>query len=210
MAEVKKTKWYRKWKVWAGVFGALFIIGLFTPDNEAIETIEADIVAVSDEQKADEKAKKKAEELKKAQEDAEIEAEVMEAVKKKEAAKDKSKEKAKEEESEKATVSREEVNSALYGIAEASEGTLSNVYVTPYAPEGILTQISVDVSDAWYYTQEFEKERFAEVVYDAIKAKLVEVGAIENYDETIIVTLYDGHGKELAKSKMLGGFKIKR
>lgn len=199
MTEVKKKKWYRKWKVWAGVFVALAILGLFTPDEEVVETFEAEKVTVSDEKKAADKATKKEEDAKKK---AQQEAEKAEAAKVAEAKK--------KEESENAEARRAEVNAALFKIAEVSEGTLSNVYVTPYAPEGILTQISVDVSDAWYHSQEFEKERFAETVYDAIKATLVEVGAIENRDETIIVTLYDAHGKELAKSKMLGGFKIKR
>lgn len=188
MTEVKKKKWYRNWKVWAGIFGALFIIGLFTPDEEVAEPDEAEKVTATAEDKAAEKIEKEeAVAKKKAQQEAE-----------------------KAEATRVAEARRAEVNAALFKIAEVSEGTLSNVYVTPYAPEGILTQISADVSDAWYHSQDFEKERFAEVVYGAIKATLVEVGAIENRDETIIVTLYDGHGKELAKSKMFGGFKIKR
>lgn len=197
MSENKNTikkPFYKRWKFWAITFVVLFIIGSFTPEevDEAgaskAEELSAEEVAKKEE------AQERYEEMKKARGETE---------------KKKAEEK-KKEESENAALNREEVNAALSQIADASEGTVLNVYINPYASEGTFSQIHAEVSDAWYHSQEFEKERFAETVYDAIKATLVAEGAISDYDEPIIITLYDGHEKELAKSKLMGGFKIKR
>lgn len=88
------------------------------------------------------------------------------------------------------------------------------------ASNGIIVQISpsdisgwkipyVYVSDAWYYSAEHEKERFAEQVAATIQNILHNTNMVDS-DSSVSVYFYDTYGKELASPKMLGGYKIKR
>lgn len=97
--------------------------------------------------------------------------------------------------------------SALEELVAASEGVI--VDVQPYMPEEGWKIVKVIVSDAWYYSQEYEKERFAEQVAGAVTNVIKNAGIVEK-DAHVSVYFYDTYGKELASPKLLGGYKIKR
>lgn len=69
--------------------------------------------------------------------------------------------------------------------------------------------IDVVVPDSWYYIEEYQKERYCTNVGDYIKSALVSCGIAEN-EGGCSVYFFDVAGVEVAKSKMLGGYKIKK
>ncbi|HHX50825.1 MAG TPA: hypothetical protein GX711_05245 [Clostridia bacterium] len=89
-------------------------------------------------------------------------------------------------------------------VIEASDGILLGIRPSQGNNWGV---VYVTVSDAWYYSADHEKERFAEqvggtianIVLNAQKAK----GVVDVYFD-------DAYGKRLASPKMLGGYKIER
>lgn len=68
--------------------------------------------------------------------------------------------------------------------------------------------IDVVVPDAWYYLEEFQKERYCSNVGDYIKSALITGGVAEN-EAGCSVHFFDVAGEEVASSKMFGGYKIK-
>lgn len=68
--------------------------------------------------------------------------------------------------------------------------------------------IDVVVPDAWYYLEEFQKERYCSNVGDYIKSALIMGGIAEN-EAGCSVHFFDVAGKEVASSGMLGGYKLK-
>ncbi len=69
--------------------------------------------------------------------------------------------------------------------------------------------IYVTVSDSWYLSPDYEKERFAETVSSTIETIVKNAGKIDK-DSYVSVYFYDTYGKELASPKLFGGYKIKR
>lgn len=69
--------------------------------------------------------------------------------------------------------------------------------------------IDVVVPDAWYYLEEFQKERYCSNVGDYIKSALITGGVAEN-EAGCSVHFFDVAGEEVASSKMFGGNKIKK
>ncbi|OIJ12699.1 hypothetical protein BKP37_12935 [Anaerobacillus alkalilacustris] len=67
--------------------------------------------------------------------------------------------------------------------------------------------VDVVISDAWYHSQEYEKERFAEQVGNAIENIVLNSGKATG---TVSVYFKDEYGKEVATPKILGGYNIKR
>lgn len=68
--------------------------------------------------------------------------------------------------------------------------------------------IDVVVPDAWYYLEEFQKERYCSNVGDYVKSALITGGVAEN-EAGCSVNFFDVAGEEVASSKMFGGYKIK-
>ena len=68
--------------------------------------------------------------------------------------------------------------------------------------------MTVVISDAWYNTPEHEKERYAESAINAVKSAVYNSG-LQEHGSTIIVSLQDDFGKEIAKQGLTGKIKIK-
>lgn len=96
---------------------------------------------------------------------------------------------------------------AINELIESSNGVI--VKIQPYFDAGDWSSAVVTVDDAWYNSQEHEKERFAESVAETVRNVIVNTGKASN-DKTIPVYFYDTYQKELASPKMMGGYKIKR
>lgn len=96
---------------------------------------------------------------------------------------------------------------ALNELIEISDGVI--VKIQPHFKDGDWSSVAVTVSDAWYYSAEYEKERFAEQVGTMVEA-IVKNAAKVSSDKYVSVYFYDTYGKELASPKVFGGYKIKR
>lgn len=96
---------------------------------------------------------------------------------------------------------------AMNELINTSNGVIVNIQ--PHFKDGDWSSVAVIVSDAWYYSQDYEKERFAENVGGAIQTIVTSAGKVGS-DDLVTVYFYDTHGKELASPKLLGGYKIKR
>ncbi|WP_031513105.1 hypothetical protein [Desulfofalx alkaliphila] len=96
---------------------------------------------------------------------------------------------------------------AMNELIKSSNGVVVNIQ--PHFKDGDWSSVAVTVSDAWYFSQEYEKERFAEQVGGTIETIVKSAGVVSS-DELVTVYFYDVHGKELASPKLLGGYKIKR
>lgn len=109
----------------------------------------------------------------------------------------------------------ETVKAKLYELFVAAMNELINtsngviVNIQPHFQDGDWSSVAVTVSDAWYFSQDYEKERFAEQVGGAIQKIVTSAGRVKSGD-LVSVYFYDAYGKELASPKLLGGYKIKR
>ena len=96
---------------------------------------------------------------------------------------------------------------SLLGNPDYEDGVVS---IEPRTIDGEVFSwsiIDVVVPDAWYYIEEYQKERYCTNVGDYIKSVLVSCGISEN-EAGCSVHFFDADGVEVAKSKMLGGYKI--
>jgi len=66
--------------------------------------------------------------------------------------------------------------------------------------------VNVVVSDSWYYSQDYEKERFAEQVGSSVENLVLNAGLAEG---TVLVYFVDTYGKTVADPKIFGGYEIK-
>ena len=96
---------------------------------------------------------------------------------------------------------------AMNELINTSNGIILNIQ--PHLRDGDWSSVAVTVSDAWYFSQDYEKERFAEQVGGAIQKIVTSAGRVKSGD-LVSVYFYDAYGKELASPKLLGGYKIKR
>ena len=94
-----------------------------------------------------------------------------------------------------------EAKESLQAIIDLSEGVVIDIKPSPYGT-GDWSTTWVVVSDAWYDSPEHEQERFAESVGAAVKMAIGE--------DALLVHFYDSYDKELAKEKVMGGYKLKR
>ena len=214
-----KKPWYKRWKVWGGTFAVLFVIGAFAPDDiDPEDLVEAEKtktavekpkeVAVSKEKTPEELAaeKVKAEAKKKADEAAVAKTIADEAAKAKIKAEADAKAKVAAEAKKAADAKTKAdadiaVEESLQAIIDLSNGVVIDIIPSPYGSDDWMTTWVI-VSDAWYNSADHEKERFAESVGNAVKFAL--------NGEASLVHFYDSYDKELAKEKILGGYKIKR
>lgn len=104
-------------------------------------------------------------------------------------------------------VSKENLDNAIEEILSVSEGTILNIQ--PLYKEEDWSMVKVVVSDAWYYSADHEKERFAEQIGDTVK-QMVLLSGVLSKDDIVSVYFYDTYNKKLASPKMLGGYKIER
>lgn len=92
---------------------------------------------------------------------------------------------------------------ALKELIEVSEGVIRKI-----EPQGTWEIVHVIVSDSWYYSMDYEKERFAETVGSTLEQIIKSAGKVAN-DDIVHVYFYDAYGKELAAPGIFGGYKIK-
>lgn len=94
-------------------------------------------------------------------------------------------------------------------LKENSKGVILDIRENPYSPEDSHMQWQVIVSDAWYNSQEHEKERFVETMGNTVEGIVRQVGYV-NGTSNVIVNFLDSYGKVLAEERVvLGGYKIK-
>lgn len=98
-------------------------------------------------------------------------------------------------------------NEALRELINTSEGSILDA--RPYLKDGNWSNVAVVVNDAWYYLQDYEKERFAEQISSVLNIFLKESQRISR-EGTARVVLIDINEKELASPTILSGYKIKR
>lgn len=142
-------------------------------------------------------------------EQAEKEKAEKEKAEKKQAEKEKVK-KEKEEKSEKEK--QKNVRAAFDSLLENPDYEGGIVSIEPRTIDGKVFSwsiIDVVVPDSWYYIEEYQKERYCTNVGDYIKSALISCGIAEN-EGGCSVHFFDAAGVEVAKSKMLGGYKIKK
>lgn len=152
------------------------------------------------------------------QENAELEQAKKEKEEKEKAEKEKAeKEKAEKEKEEKKKAKKEKkkqkkVRAAFDSLLEEPDFEGGIISIEPRTIDGEVFSwsiIDVVVPDTWYYIEEYQKERYCTNVGDYIKSVLVSYGIAEN-EGGCSVYFFDTTGVEVAKSKMLGGYKIKK
>lgn len=185
--------WHKRWRVWAGIFGALFVLSLIFPngddkvvaDDPVEEVVKAEVVKAPKKSPeelakitADTEAKNKADEERWLAEQAEKDAANEINVQKKADAK-------LLELEEKTKVA--EVNTeAMNEIIAISEGLVTEIQ--PNTSEWEVVNVTVD--DVWYQAPEHSKERLVESVASRIRAD-------SSYDITDI-HFNDTYGKRVA------------
>ena len=102
-----------------------------------------------------------------------------------------------------AAQSQELFTEGIEEMKSLSEGII--VDIKPSFGDGDWKFVDVVVSDAWYHSQDYEKERFAEQVGSLIEQMVVNTGQA---DGSIQVYFKDSYNKEVAKPKLLGGYNI--
>ena len=90
---------------------------------------------------------------------------------------------------------------AMEGLIAISEGIIIEFQTLKQDDYSI---IRVIVGDAWYNSEEYQKERFAE----ALAAGIDEISKETGVSDSVSVYFYDAYGKKLAEPKLLGGYKI--
>lgn len=95
----------------------------------------------------------------------------------------------------------------LNTFIEMSEGTL--IKIEPRLKDDDWRNVSIVVSDAWYYSEDFEKERFSESTSEMVK-EVIKGFNLVPADKSILITFFDVNEKELASPKTFGGYDIKR
>lgn len=98
----------------------------------------------------------------------------------------------------------ETFNDAIEELKSTTDGIIVDVYPRS---AGDWSSVNVVVSDVWYYSADHEKERFAEQMGQAVENLIT---GNEKAEGSIFVYFVDTYGKELAKPKVLGGYKIKK
>ncbi|MGO4890270.1 hypothetical protein ACJ2A9_21185 [Anaerobacillus sp. MEB173] len=101
-----------------------------------------------------------------------------------------------------AAKSKELFNEAIEEMKTLSEGVI--VDIKPALGDWKI--VDVIVSDAWYYSQDYEKERFAEQIGGLVEKMVLNTGQAEG---SIQVYFKDSYGKDVAKPKLFGGYDIK-
>lgn len=97
----------------------------------------------------------------------------------------------------------EQFTVAINEIINVSNGVI--VDISPRFNDGNWKLVNVVVSDAWYYSAEHEKERFAEQIGSTVET-IIKNAEIDDYAGVYFV---DTFGKTVAEPKVLGGYKIK-
>lgn len=99
------------------------------------------------------------------------------------------------------------ISAELDEIINSSEGIILDI--KQYPDEDKWTGLAVFVSDAWYLSMEYEKERFAEQTASTIENRIKNTGQLDSR-EKVSIYYFDSNGKKLASPKILGGYKIER
>lgn len=94
-------------------------------------------------------------------------------------------------------------------MIDNSEGIIMNIEQDPYGSNN-WRQIHVTVEgNSWEVSSETDKIEFAETVSNTIRGFIYEHNGRDRGD-TILVHFYDQNGYDLAKNRIMGGYKIAR
>lgn len=104
--------------------------------------------------------------------------------------------------------SKEKLDNAINEMINVSKGIIKSIQPSDLKNEDWRI-VRVVVSDNWYYSEDYEKERFAEQIGEMVKKMVLSSGIVPD-DKVISVYFYDSYNKELASPKTFGGYKIKR
>lgn len=97
-----------------------------------------------------------------------------------------------------------EFNKTIDSLVKASSGVILGVeprYNTKW------DMVNVVVSDSWYYSADYEKERFAEQVGETVQKLVINSGKAK---DPVMVYFVDSYNKDVATPKVFGGWKIKK
>ncbi|MGE5607261.1 MAG: hypothetical protein ACM3YE_16415 [Bacteroidota bacterium] len=109
-----------------------------------------------------------------------------------------------------ATIKKEQDKAFLNVLNEMirkSDGVI--LRIQPYLQDDDWSTVAVTVNDSWYYSAEYEKERFAEQISEVIQNVIYNSEKVEK-DSIISVYFFDRYNKKLASPKVFGGYKIER
>ncbi|AKG35637.1 hypothetical protein [Paenibacillus durus] len=98
----------------------------------------------------------------------------------------------------------EKMAAELKRICKQSDGVIRRLKPRDEYWDGI----NVTVSDSWYLSQEFQKERFVDTYGTLISQTVLKYMYITGKDD-VKVYFVDEFGKEVASPKLFGGYKIK-
>lgn len=215
-------------------FGALFLIGLvftiytaasMTPEEKAaldqrIEQreaekkakLQAEAEAKAKEEQAIVEQQAKSEAEQKAKAEAEAQAKKEEEEKAKAEAEEKAKAEAEKKKQEEAKAKADEqakldiFNTGMENLVTASNGVIYAIRITE---QSSYLAVEMVVSDAWYYSPEHEKQRFANTFYESIYKIAMGSALIEN-DDTMYLDIVDYYGEKVAEYSIWSGMKIKK
>jgi hypothetical protein len=94
-------------------------------------------------------------------------------------------------------------NQALQEMIDVSNGVVIDIGTRYNDNDWKL--VNVVVSDSWYYSQDYEKERFAKTVGGTVEQLVLNAGLAEG---TVMVYFVDSYGKDVASPKVFGGYDI--
>ncbi len=105
--------------------------------------------------------------------------------------------------------SREELDKHLQEqiniIKDNSNDVVINI--TPMLNQSDWSIVKVIISDGWYYTPKYEKERFVEQMAIIVENIIKDSKKVDR-DKNISVYFYDLYNKQIASPKITGGYKI--
>lgn len=97
-------------------------------------------------------------------------------------------------------------NAAMKEIVGMSDGIIIKIN---RSEDDTIKMVDVVISDSWYHSENYEKERFAEQIASMIKRIYINTGKSKDGKE-VMVYFVDSYGKSLASPKTFGGYKIER
>lgn len=97
-------------------------------------------------------------------------------------------------------------NAAMKEIVGMSDGIIIKIN---RSEDDTIKMVDVVISDSWYHSENYEKERFAEQIASMIKRIYINTGKSKDGKE-VMVYFVDSYGKNLASPKTFGGYKIER
>ncbi|WP_340025065.1 hypothetical protein MHI24_07735 [Paenibacillus sp. FSL K6-1096] len=99
----------------------------------------------------------------------------------------------------------EKMTAKLKGIYKQADGAILEIKPR----DNGWSQIDVTISDSWYYSQDFQKERFIESYGTLISQTILDYKYVITDDDRVYVYFIDEYGTRFASPKLFEGWKVK-